>query len=64
MCVFARVCADVWPFLVFFCVCARASEIAAGMNPRRPGGGGGGGGGRSVITQTCLHSKYVMKSCW
>lgn len=50
MCVFACVCADVWPFFCFFCVCARASEIAAGMNPRRPGGGGvGKGGGVSLL---------------
>lgn len=50
------------------CLCARAwfdacasayvsamAELSAGMIPGRWG---------SVITQTCLHSKYVMKSCW
>lgn len=52
---FVCVCVHVW----VVCVGARVSEIAAepsaGMIPGRRG---------SVITQTCLHSKYVMKSCW
>lgn len=61
-CVFVCTCMF---FCLCVCVCTSVSlwihtpEIAAepsmGMIPGRRG---------SVITQTCLHSKYVMKSCW
>lgn len=37
------------------CVSEIAAEPSAGMIPGSRG---------SVIIQTCLHSKYVMKSCW
>lgn len=58
MCVgFAGVCACVFVLLCLHEHRDIEQDHQQGMISGRQRGGG-------VITQTCLHSKYVMKSCW
>lgn len=53
---------------LYFCVCSQDRDGAINGNESRETEGDKKKrwrvGGESVITQTCLHSKYVMKSCW